>query len=141
MHSVGFLMSCVVALVLVGCGRTSDLEMASIGGRVTYGGKPIVEGEIRFVPTGDTRGPTSAGAIENGSYKIVARGGVPVGSHRVEIRACRAAAGGKQHPGLPGDGATSKEQYLPKKYNDQSELTATIEPGRKQVTLDFDLPK
>ena len=33
----------------------------------------------------------------------------------------------------------TKEQYLPAKFNSESSLEATIEPGRDKQTLDFEL--
>jgi hypothetical protein len=126
---------------LLGCRKTGELEMVVVSGTVTYQGKPIEEGEIRLVPTGDTKGPTSASFIRGGHYEIIARGGVPVGTHRVEIHAARSVPGAAPVVDRPGmaPGSLPKEQYLPKKYNDSSELKATIESGRRKITKDFNL--
>jgi hypothetical protein len=125
--------------LLLGCRRTGELEMVVVSGTVTYQGKPIEEGEIRLVPVGDTKGPTSAGLIRDGHYEITARGGVPVGTHRVEIHGVRPVAGATPAEDRPGMAAGSlpKQQYLPKQYNDSSELKVTIEPGRSRITKDF----
>jgi hypothetical protein len=116
--------------------------MVAVSGAVMYQGKPIPDGEIRFVPTGDTRGPTSAALVQQGRYEVTARGGVPAGTHRVEVRAFRAMSGSFQaSPDLPGaaSGQSPKEQYLPKQYNDQSGMTVTIESGQRRLTKDFAL--
>ena len=128
-------------LLLAGCGRSGGLEMVVVSGTVTYQGKPIEDGDIRFIPTGDTKGPTSGAPIRNGRYEITARGGVPAGIHRVEVFAFRIRRGGGALEGGRGraPGELPKEQYLPKKYNDSSELKATIESGRSRISKDFNL--
>jgi hypothetical protein len=136
------LLLCLLAMpVTTGCGRHSELEMAVVSGTVTYEGKPLEDGEIRFVPTGDTKGPTSATVICNGRYEVAARGGVPAGMHRVELRAFRIRQHTQPLSDLPGaaSGKSPKEQYLPQKYNVQSDLTTTIESGQSKVTKDFTL--
>ncbi len=118
-----------------------NVPRTEVTGTVTYDDQPVQEGLIRFLPTGDTEGPTSAAEIQNGRYTIDAEGGVPVGSHRVEIEAYRedpnASGEDEEIPGVEGP---PREQYLPEKYNRQSELTATIE-GNGPVTKDFELSK
>ena len=42
-----------------------------------------------FYPTGDTKGPTTGGNIEDGQYSIAVPKGPIVGRTRVEIRATR----------------------------------------------------
>jgi hypothetical protein len=131
----------LLLLALAGCGRSGDLEMAAVSGTVTYQGKPIEDGEIRFAPTGDTKGPASAAMIRNGRYEVTARGGVPVGTHRVEVRAFRVIPGAAPLDDRPGvtPGELPKEQYLPPKLNDQSDLRITIDPGHRKMTQDFNL--
>jgi hypothetical protein len=78
--------ACVVASC--GCGR-GELPTREVFGTVTCNGEKVPEGEIRFVPIEGTPGPVSSAAIVDGQYRIEARGGVPVGEHRVEVRAMR----------------------------------------------------
>jgi hypothetical protein len=126
--------------LLTGCRRSDDLEVSKVTGTVTYQGKPIPDGEVRFVPTGQTKGPASAGTIRDGKYEVVARGGVPVGTHRVEVRAFRVKVDPRAAQDLPGMAAGGpKEQYLPAKFNDASNRTITVESGQKTATKDFDL--
>ena len=75
----------------------------------------------------------SGGSITEGEYKITMRGGVPGGSHRVEIRSFRKLP--KPYPDMP-DVMVPKEELLPKKFNKQSELQREIEPNRS-MTPDF----
>ena len=118
-----------------GCG-SSGPERVVVSGAVTYLGKPIERGTIRFVPTGETRGPAAGATIDQGKYEVSAKGGVFVGTHRVEITAI---ATGKAPRGRdPASMEVAGVQYLPQKYNRQSTLTVTIESGGS-ATHNFDL--
>ena len=135
------LLAALALATIAGCGAADDLEKAVVSGTITFRGQPIEKGEIRFLPSGDTRGPMSAAPILDGRYEVTGRGGVPLGTHRVEIRAFRPQEGAKPLGDLPGvePGELPKEQYLPAKYNEKTELVATIEPGSGKITRDFDL--
>jgi hypothetical protein len=123
----------LIGAMTTGCGKSSDLEKVVVAGRVTLDGQPISNGEIRFIPDQGTKGPISGGPIKDGAYKADGRGGVPVGAHRVEIRGYR-PQGGQQPAASEGGPA---EQYVPGKYNDQTELKATIDSDT--TTQDFEL--
>lgn len=109
-----------------GC-APSGPERVVVCGSVTYRGKPIEQGSIRFVPLGETQGPAAGAVIQQGKYEASAKGGVLVGTHRVEITAVapRKDPMGRDLTAMQGAGT----QYLPAMYNRQSTLTATIEPG------------
>ena len=84
--------------------------------------------------------------IGQGQYRITARGGVPVGTHRVEVQAFRPIPGAKPYTEEEADGEWDiqpgdlpKEQFLPAKYNRASTMEVTIESGQRAVTKDFDL--
>ena len=123
--------------ILLGCGAKSDVERMPIQGAVSFQNQPVTEGQIRFIPVGDTKGPVSGAAIRDGAYRMDGRGGVPAGTYRVEIEARRPIPGGKVDPLTPGQ--TPTEQYLPAKYNLQSDLTMTIESGSGTITKDLPL--
>jgi len=129
---------CVLALS--GCGQSSwDVERTVVSGKVTFNGEPIQKGQIRFVPEGQTEGPVTIGQIEKGQYTIDAEGGVPVGTHRIEITAYREAERNPNEPEeIPGVEGTPEEQFIPEKYNNLTELKATIESGGP-ATKDFEL--
>ncbi len=130
----------VIALVaLFGCGDNSGPDKLIISGTVTFQGAPIEKGQIRFTPTADTKGPTSGAIIENGAYEAKARGGVPIGTHRVQITATR-PTGESKPKDLQGLDIIPdpQEQYIPEKYNTQSEITLTVEAGGES-THNFDL--
>ena len=72
-----------------------------------------------------TKGPTAGAAIEDGKYLVDAQGGTFIGKFRVEITASRKA--GRQIRDLTiGRMVDEYEQYLPARYNEQSELTVDV---------------
>ena len=76
------LVMCLVATV--GCGEQGTKV---VSGTVTCGGQAVDIGHVRFVPIEGTKGPLCLGRIENGKYRVDARGGVPLGTYRVEVKA------------------------------------------------------
>jgi len=119
-------------LAAAGCSDTG-LERVVVSGRVTLNGKPVSNGEIRFRPIKGTRGPVSGSSIVDGAYTAEGLGGVPVGTYRVVIRGYRFVK-------ATGSNSVEEgrfEQYLPAKYNEQSELEVTVESGRRKQQLDF----
>lgn len=139
-------MAAAAVAVLPGCGGGVDgPERVPVEGTVTYAGEPIQEGKIRFIPE---NGPVAVGQIENGRYKIDARGGVPVGDHRVAIEAFRPKPGAEPvDEELAQDfadmeaGDVLKEQFLPQQYSSPTDTTlrATVEAGSGPITKDFEL--
>lgn len=125
------------ALVIVGgalisgCSGTGE-NRAIVTGRVTYNNVPVADGLIRFVPTGDTKGNITVTRISEGAYRSDGIGGVPIGTHRVEIRSFDP---NDKRSGL----GPARAQFLPDKYNKQSELTADLTGKSGVVTIDFDL--
>ena len=135
--SVITLPSCLALLLLLlaglaGCGSSSGIEKVVVGGNVTFEEELVGNGEIRFYPTEGTRGPVSGGPIKDGRYITQGRGGVPVGTHLVDIRAFRPDPRYKGHP--EGGPVT---QYLPEKYNANTTLVVTV--SQQESTHDFAL--
>ena len=121
----------------MGCGKPAGLDKVVVSGQVTLDGEPISNGEIRFIPTAGTVGPISGGPIKDGVYTAKGKGGVPLGTHQVEIRAYRASAKSQGQAGAGSGEGGAAEQYLDKRYNDQTTLTATI--GADTEAQDFQL--
>ena len=125
-------------LVMVcGCQRTADgPTRRTVEGTVTYQSTPLEYGMIRFVPENDEAVATAI--IEKGKYRVTNKGGVPVGTSRVEITASRNIAA------LSEDAILTQESQkapvtLPDKYNKNSVLTETIPEGKAPFTLNFTL--
>ena len=132
-------------VLTIGCeGAAGGPERAVVSGSVTYDGEPVEGGIIRFVPTKGTEAPVSGAQIKNGQYAADGKGGVPVGTHKVEILGYEAKVDPNAEP-LPEfmieEGAWSGKQYIPEKYNKQTELEITIESGSGKITKDFQLDK
>ena len=107
-----------------------------VTGTVTYRGELLKKGQIRFFPLQETKGPASGAAIEQGSYRVTNRGGLPAGKYRVEIRAYH----GDESLDLPLDGGPPhREQFIPSRYNDQSEVTTTVPTEVRKYELNFEL--
>ena len=141
--------SWIVFLLRAGCRRLRRLRRAPgpervvVSGNVTYNGKPIAEGAIRFVPVASCRAPVAVATIVDGNYTVNVHGGVPVGRHKIEIEAYRRV----MPPGLkPGDPLPPcfppkgmRAQCLPKKFNVDTHLEITIRAGAGRLVQNFDL--
>ncbi|MGI9455104.1 MAG: hypothetical protein ACR2NU_00995 [Aeoliella sp.] len=127
---------------LTGCGRSSDLDKVTVEGTVSYDGTPVKNGEIRFHPVEGTKGPVSGAPIVDGSYRAVAKGGVPVGKQLVRIEAYDVSGGGGGGGDMiSGAGTGSRVNYIPAKYHRESELVIEVTGDRSTMTKDFALEK
>ena len=124
------------ALSVVGCGARDGIERVVVSGSVTFDGQPVEKGQIRFIPVENTSGPITVEPVADGYYTTDDVGGVPVGVHRVEIRGFdpEVYANAPKGPGSP-----AIPQLLPKKYNHESALKATLDSSKSEETLNFDL--
>jgi len=139
--AVTFVCYVQIASLAGGCGRNGP-ERVIITGTVTYQGEPLEHGEIRFIPIEGTKAPVSGAAIDGGEYVVSGRGGVPVGTHKIEIVAHRVDpkyAGSADSLSQDVDGAPPRQQYLPERYNVHTELQIVIEPGSREIISNFDL--
>ena len=117
----------LVGLTLAGCGKTGPTR-CEVTGSVTLDGQPVDGGEVLFLPTGGENATSDACPIVNGAFK----GQVSPGSKRVEINATKDT--GKVAP----DGLPDYQNFIPKQYNVESTLTATIKEG-DGTPIDFAL--
>lgn len=112
-----------LALVLAGCGQRGP-SLVRVTGTVMIDGRPLPNAYIHFTPTAGGRG-SHARAAGNGRYALdflPGRPGAVAGTHRVSISTADESGG---------------SETVPARYNRESELTATVEPGA--TTIDFDL--
>ena len=118
-------------LLIAGCGSGNDL--ARVKGKVTLNGQPLKGALVEFQPTALGGSPSSGTTDAEGRYELMytfdKRGAAP-GEHVVSIR-----TGGT----LVDSAGREVEcrECVPAKYNTQTELKRTVEPGRN--TLDFEL--
>ena len=111
-------------LVLAGCGRANDRK--ALEGTVILDEAPLAEGSIAFRPLPGTSGPTAGGEIAGGRFSISTQGGAFAGTFRVEITAmCK--TGKKVKDPMLGVLVDEYEQYVPARYNRESQLTADVQ--------------
>ena len=116
----------IVALGISGCSRKGRI-MVPVSGTVTLDGKPMPDGMIYFKTI--VEGSVDQMEIKDGKFA----GKVEVGDRRVEI--CRYGLG---PPIKMGNGEIpNKIETLPARYNQESELKATLtQRGPNEFTFD-----
>lgn len=122
----------VAGVAAVGCAPS---PRRALSGKVTLDGAPLPSGYITFRPLHETAGPTAGAEILAGEYRIPAHQGTFEGRFEVQIVATRPTTRRIRDP-LDGSPGFAVEQYLPPRYNQQSELVIEIEA---RETYDFDL--
>ena len=128
----------IVAFIAMvsGCDGQSVNERVLVSGEITYDGKHVEIGQIRFIPIGSTVGPITISSIKNGQYDTQNSSGVPVGSHRVEITGFDS----QEYANAPrGPGNLPITQLLPEKYNRQSVLEVILKSGESNAVENFKL--
>jgi hypothetical protein len=94
------------------------------------------------MPLATSAVPMAGAEIKDGQYRVDGHGGVPVGTHKIEIEAYRADPTGQKTGNLPPPmmaRGVKRFQYLPSRYNFDSQMQITIEPGSPAMTKNFDL--
>ena len=142
MRTVAINCLCTTLAILVGCGHSGP-EKVVVQGQVTYQGQPVPNGDVMFYPIEGTTGPASGASIKDGQYVADGRGGVPLGKHRVEIRAYRSGsigpAGSANDDDWRGRRGGQRQQYLPARFNTDSKLTVTVDSSEAPAVHDFQL--
>ena len=124
----------IVLLLVGGCGKSDGRQL--LEGTVTLDGDPLANGSITFRPLAGTAGPTAGAEIAEGHFYVKSEKGTFSGTFRVAITATRLT--GKKVMGLDLVMIDESEQFIPVRYNRQSELTAEVtEDGPNQ--FDFAL--
>ncbi len=131
---------CIITLIGIlgfasGCGSSSP-KRNSVAGTVTFKNEPIKYGTISFRSTGDGKF-VGTGEIKDGKYSLISEVGLPAGEYEVAITYPDPkvpAPRGDEPPGV----ALPVREMLPAKYNDKSELKATIKDGGND-SVNFDL--
>lgn len=123
-----------IAFVVSGC---NESPRNAVSGTVTFEGQPLADGYVMFVPLNGTPGPTAGANIKDGKFEVEQQGSVFAGDFRVEIVASR-PSNRKVLSQESGKMVTVPEQYIPIRYNQESELQASVEPGGKNQ-FDFSL--
>lgn len=133
MRSIVLLIFIVGCAALCGCQGASAPPRFEVFGSVQYDGQMILEGDIVFLPE-DGKGRPDGGKIVDGKFQF----SVTAGKKRVEVRASR------ENPDKlvdsmmePGKKVPSREDYIPDRYNTNSELKLEVASGENAI--DFEL--
>lgn len=131
-----YLALCLLSVCLLtgfsSCSGQTGPQKYAVSGKVSLDGEPVSSGEILFRPE-EGRGNRDAGRIIDGTYEIESLPGKKI----VEITAYRASKT-KFDESNPGERTPVQEQYIPKMYNQKSELKYDITKSGSK-TKDFDL--
>jgi hypothetical protein len=135
------LLLAIAGLTVPGCwGSGDDAPRESVSGTVTFDGKPLVSGAIRFFPSPNN--PTGfaipgGDTIKNGKFAISREAGLVPGNYRVSINSS-GMVGEPRKNDPPGRAPKMPKEMIPLKYNAQSILTADVPKGGLS-DLRFDL--
>ncbi|MDR0611867.1 MAG: hypothetical protein LBG58_17300 [Planctomycetaceae bacterium] len=111
----------ILLLILFLNSCSSNERGIVISGNVTLDGTPIPNGQIHFLDQ-QTQVPVTAG-IRNGNYSV----SIEPGEKSVKVFAERVIGKIPRDPAQPdGETIDQTEQYVPKKFNDKSELKITV---------------
>jgi len=105
---------------LPGCGGGPKAPpMLAVSGTVEVDGVPLPAGQIIFVPLDQSSGP-ERGAIKDGTFECNSK----FGKMRIEITAVRVTP-------HPGGGLPVRLNYIPARYNKESELIEEISESNR----------
>lgn len=131
------LLFCSLFVSTIGCG---DDGVESVTGTVTYNGKPVTKGNVRFIPES---GRPASGAIDsNGRYEMATSKdvmGIAPGEYTVTVRVAETSVSGDDYANPAAEPSTT--WIVPEKYADHetTPLTATVSSSGSNV-IDFDIP-
>ncbi len=114
---------CLFLVFLLPCACTPSApteDTYPVSGSVTLDGAPLAEGKIRFL-TAET-GALDVLDIQGGKFE----GQAKAGNRRVEISAFREGEPMAPFPGAEPE--PTRVDYIPARYNTESELTANVTP-------------
>lgn len=133
MRSIVLLMFVTACAVLSGCQGSDAPSRFDVFGTVQYDGQLIPEGDIVFLPE-NNKGRPDGGKIVDGKFRF----SVTAGKKRVEVRASR------ENPDKlvdsmmePGKKVPAREDYIPDRYNTNSELTLEVLDGENAIDIEL----
>ena len=130
-----FLVAVGALTLTTGCSKKAEKKIA-VSGTVLLDNGPLKDGDITFVGAAGT--VPEVLEVKDGAFK----GEVTAGSKKVEVRAYKAVSstgGGMYKEGeMPGGGA-SKENYIPAKFNTDSQMAVIIKSEGGNDNLKFEV--
>jgi len=134
MHGAVLMQAAMIAAA--GCGTADGPPRVGLSGKVTLGAEPLTAGTITFVPL--VSGPAANAAINEGLYSIGRSAGPSPGKYRVEIYSVRPTGRQVKDRGNPQEPLAEQRNFVPRRYNTNSELRVDIKPDVDQV-FDYQL--
>ncbi|OYW15607.1 MAG: hypothetical protein B7Z55_14955 [Planctomycetales bacterium 12-60-4] len=122
----------------LGCGQTAPYTGETrfpVQGKVTFNGEPVNGGTIAFIQQ-DEKSRPAGGPIVNGTYRVTENQGPNASTYRVEIRWLK-PTGAKRKDDDTGEMVDVVKEVIPKRFNDQSELSASV--SHEKLDFNFDL--
>jgi len=131
------LICCLIACgMMTGCGKKPNPDgRQDVSGRITLNGAPLINGTINFSDKSPENAGGAGGLISNGKYTLTGEYGIKPGTYTVRIY------GARDYDRVTGEVATDQTpmgnlvavNLVPDEYNKKSELTFTVEEGKKNV--------
>jgi hypothetical protein len=125
-NALSFASYCLVLGLVLGC--SADAKHGTVTGTVSFDGQPLKSGNIRFDPA-DGHTATADAMITDGKFSAT----VPPGDKRVSITAPKVIGKKKVYETPNSPTVDLTEEMLPKRYNAQSELKATVKLGNQEL--------
>lgn len=125
-----WLLLAAVFIATVGCEEVG--HKAFVSGEVKVDGQLVAKGSISFMPE-DGLSPTTGTEIIDGKYDSA----VPLGKSKVEIRVPRKIGQRKLYDTPDSPVQDTFEEVLPAKFNTDTKLTYTAQPGKNQKDWDL----
>jgi hypothetical protein len=123
-----------VAIICAGCGPGNQ----ALHGEVAYGGEPVQDGIIEFIPIEGTKEPSCGAAIVAGRYEIRQEVGPFIGgTYKVAIWATKKTGKMSPDPMDPTKQVEERANFIPADYNINTTLKCTISSN----TCDFKLER
>ena len=115
---VGFVASAILAVAAAGCSGPKKPDYPTVSGRVTYGGKPLTDGNIRL-SSEDSRCDASGPINSQGRFVLVFKTPIrplPPGRYLVTVSSWLEKPGTERPDGTFSKGVSA----IPLRYRDQS---------------------
>lgn len=111
----------------------------ALRGTLAYQGVPVEKGEIEFTPAPGEKGSRHSIRVENGRFLLPARQGL-VRNKKYIVKAQAFRRTGRIYENAtPEESADEYEQYLPGKFNSDSNLVFVADRASVSKGLDLDL--
>jgi hypothetical protein len=118
--------------IVVTAGCYGDSTKGEVTGSVTIDGQPCKTGSVAFISVDGNSG-TAGAQIVDGQFSAQ----VPFGLMKVEIRVSKVVGEKKLYDTPDSPVQPIMEEVLPEKYNDETELTIDVGPGKNHKIFDL----